>query len=304
VDALNNGGTLSDSFTVTTADGTSQVVNVTINGHTDATDVLAPTDIVFSLNAASATFSGNGLNSGDVLGSFTATDADSTSWTFALTGANASLFSLSPSGSQSSVNIAAASNIASGNYTFVMTATDTAGHSYNETYHVGVGTTGTDAAAFFTISSGTDVDFGLNGQDTINGGAGDDALVGGQNADTIFGGLGNDQLVGGAQNDTFVFDTTLNGTTNVDQILDFDANGDHIRLSPSIFGAIGATLDSGEFATNAGGNAVDPNDYVLFDSNTGNLYYDSDGNGAGAKILFAHVTVVNGVLDATDFVIG
>ena len=36
VQALNVGGTLTDSFTVTTADGTAQVVTVTINGTNDA----------------------------------------------------------------------------------------------------------------------------------------------------------------------------------------------------------------------------------------------------------------------------
>ena len=34
--ALNVGGTLTDSFTVTTVDGTAQVVTVTINGSNDA----------------------------------------------------------------------------------------------------------------------------------------------------------------------------------------------------------------------------------------------------------------------------
>src|SRR6185295_5628565 len=36
VEALNNGGTLSDTFTVTTVDGTSQLVTITIHGTNDA----------------------------------------------------------------------------------------------------------------------------------------------------------------------------------------------------------------------------------------------------------------------------
>ena len=36
VEALNVGGTLTDTFTVTTVDGTAQVVTVTINGTNDA----------------------------------------------------------------------------------------------------------------------------------------------------------------------------------------------------------------------------------------------------------------------------
>ena len=38
VQALNGAATLTDSFTVTTADGTAQVVTVTIDGANDAAD--------------------------------------------------------------------------------------------------------------------------------------------------------------------------------------------------------------------------------------------------------------------------
>jgi VCBS repeat-containing protein len=287
VNALNNGGTLSDSFTVTTADGTSQLVNITINGHTDATDVLAPTDIVFSLDPASGGFSGNGLNAGDSLGSFTAVDADSASWTFALSGANASLFSLSPGGSQSNVTIAAASAIASGNYTFVVTATDGAGHSYNETYHVGVGTTGADNG-FFTISTGTDVDFGLNGQDVINGGAGDDALVGGQNNDRITGGAGADQLMGGQGADTFVFAATSDSAPgHGDTIFDFEesVNSERIDLS-----AIDANLSSSgdqAFAFPLGQTSSVTNNSVTWyqDAAHNTTIVQADNNGDGVADL-------------------
>ncbi|MDE2411612.1 MAG: VCBS domain-containing protein [Sphingomonadales bacterium] len=42
VDGLNTGATLNDSFTVTTADGTAQVVNVLINGATDVVGITLP----------------------------------------------------------------------------------------------------------------------------------------------------------------------------------------------------------------------------------------------------------------------
>jgi Ca2+-binding RTX toxin-like protein len=171
-----------------------------------------------------------------------------------------------------------------------------------------VGTTGGDAASFFTISAGTDISLGLNGADVINGGDGDDALVGGQSADTLNGGLGNDQLVGGAGGDNFLFNTTLNGSTNVDRILDFDAgggpNGDHIQLDDAIFTQLSVgTLSAANFVANAGGVAGDANDYILYDTLTGNLYYDADGNGAGARVLFATITVAAGTIDPTDILI-
>jgi hypothetical protein len=44
---------------------------------------------------------------------------------------------------------------------------------------------------------------------------------------------------------------------------------------------------------------------VLFDTATGNLYYDADGSGAGAKVLFGRIDLAGqtGTLDATDFFI-
>ena len=290
VNALNNGGTLADSFSLTTADGTSQVVNITINGHTDVTDVQAPTDILFNLNPASGSFTGNGLGSGDVLGSFTAVDADSTAWTFTLGGTNASLFSLSPGGSQSAVSIGAASNIGAGNYTFTVTATDGAGHSLTETYHVGVGTTGTDLAAAFTVTAGTDVDFGLNGTDTINGGAGDDALVGGQNTDTITGGLGADQLIGGQGGDTFVYTATADSTVaNHDTIFDFEEAGtvDVIDLT-AIDANLGSVGDQA-FAFVAGQTAAVVNNSVTWFQdvahNTTTIQADNNGDGVADLVI-------------------
>lgn len=53
---------------------------------------------------------------------------------------------------------------------------------------------------------------------------------------------------------------------------------------------------------NAGGVAVDANDFLLYDTTTGTLSYDADGNGAGAKVEF--VTLVGiPALTAADFTI-
>ena len=54
--------------------------------------------------------------------------------------------------------------------------------------------------------------------------------------------------------------------------------------------AIGPTLDIGEFVSNSGGIAGDANDFLIYDSDTGSLYYDADGNGAGIRILIATLT--------------
>ena len=33
------------------------------------------------------------------------------------------------------------------------------------------------------------------------------------------------------------------------------------------------------------------------------IYYDADGNGAGAKVLFAHLDLAGGTVDAPDFIV-
>ena len=191
VNALNNSQALADSFVVHSTDGTAKTVNITINGATDVVDVLAPTDIKFALDVASATAqSGNHVNAGANLGAISAVDADSTSWTYSLTGTDASSFALTPSGATSTATISVGgSNLTFGSYTFQVIATDGAGHAYGETFNVWVGSSGGDGttAAPILISSGSDIDFGLNGADVISGGAGEDAIVGGQNRDTING---------------------------------------------------------------------------------------------------------------------
>ena len=115
-------------------------------------------------------------------------------------------------------------------------------------------------------------------------------------------------LTGGNGNDTFYFDTPLDAVTNVDTITDFNANtGDKIALDQTIFTllTVASPLASGNFMANLGGIAGDANDYVLYDTATGNLYYDADGSGAGTKVLFATLTLtgISGIVDSTDFIV-
>ena len=137
-------------------------------------------------------------------------------------------------------------------------------------------------------------------------------IYGGAGADVIRGGEGNDTLYGSSNakadkaRDVFVFDTALDASTNVDTLVGFEANGtDLIALDPAVFAALlgGATtgLDASEFRANAGGNAQDADDFILYDTATGNLFYDADGNGNGGKVLFATLTQPIGTLDHTDF---
>ncbi|MDQ6432507.1 calcium-binding protein [Mesorhizobium sp. LHD-90] len=146
--------------------------------------------------------------------------------------------------------------------------------------------------------SGTKYDdyvYGNAGANVVNGGAGDDFIK---------GYAGNDTLVGGAGGDAFIFNTALDAAANVDKITDFDAAADTIQLDNAIFAAMAKTgpLASAYFRANASGTAQDGNDHIVYETDTGKLFYDADGNGAGGAIHFATLTG-NPALGAADFVV-
>jgi VCBS repeat-containing protein len=157
--------------------------------------------------------------------------------------------------------------------------------------------------------NGNDLLFGNGGNDTITGGNGNDLLVGGDGNDRLIGSTGNDVLLGGLGSDTFVFNTAPNASTNVDLVGDFDANGvDHIELSAGVFTGIatGANLAAADFASVSGTGAtatVGAGVNIIYDSASGNLYYDSDGGGGANRTLFATVTLTGGVFDNLDITV-
>lgn len=137
-------------------------------------------------------------------------------------------------------------------------------------------------------------------------------LIGNDSANTLDGAAGNDRINGGKGNDTlsgghgadwFVFDSGLKN--NVDSIGDFETGIDHLQLDTqrvfmhsSLITDADGVLDAANFR---GGNSLadikaaqDADDFILFDSTTGALYYDADGNGAGKAIKFVQLT---GIVD-------
>lgn len=75
----------------------------------------------------------------------------------------------------------------------------------------------------------------------------------------------------------------------MDRILDFTAADDTIMLDASIFtGLSGGALDESAFV--AGTAAADAGDRIIYDSASGNIWYDSDGSGDAAMTLFAQVS--------------
>lgn len=149
---------------------------------------------------------------------------------------------------------------------------------------------------------GNDVMLGQGGADVMLGGTGNDSLVGAGGNDTLTGGAGRDTLDGGAGKDLIVFDS-LPTTGNADAVPGFSVVDDSFQLVRS--GAFTA-LAAGTLAAAAfwrGTAAHDADDRIVFNSTNGSLWYDADGNGAGAAVQIATLTGVVGTLAATDFLV-
>jgi Ca2+-binding RTX toxin-like protein len=144
---------------------------------------------------------------------------------------------------------------------------------------------------------------------TNNAGTGAIDLTGNELVNTIFGNAGAnildgkagaDTLAGMGGTDQFNFTSALGGG-NVDRIVDLAA-GDRIALDDAIFAGIGTPGAFSAAAFVTGSAAADANDRVVYNQATGQLFYDADGNGAGAAILFA---TLDGkpALAAADFMV-
>ena len=134
------------------------------------------------------------------------------------------------------------------------------------------------------------------------GNALDNHLTGNGGNNTLDGGSGDDILSGGLGRDRFVFSTML-GSDNVDQIQDFNAAADRMLLDSAIFlGLVAGRMPGWSLAKNLDGDAKDTTDRILYETDTGWLYFDSDGTGAAEKVHFA--TVSSGLaLSAFDFIV-
>jgi len=103
---------------------------------------------------------------------------------------------------------------------------------------------------------------------------------------------------------SFVFTTALNASTNVDHITDFSVADDTILVDNAIFVALGGngTLSAAQFVANASGTASNASQHIIYETDTGWLTYDSNGNAAGGSTHFATLAA-NLALTNADFVV-
>jgi Ca2+-binding RTX toxin-like protein len=160
---------------------------------------------------------------------------------------------------------------------------------------------------------------GYDGDDTIDGGAGDDTLYGNSREDMVVGGLGNDVVDGGSESDTLTggagaddFAFTTWPFESVDTITDFASGLDELRFDGFTFIRIGGSdfsAGDGRFHAAAGATSGhDADDRVIFNTSTGEVFYDADGAGseaahlvarleAGASLVASDIGVDNGIPD-------
>ncbi|MGO4386756.1 calcium-binding protein [Microvirga sp. 2YAF29] len=145
--------------------------------------------------------------------------------------------------------------------------------------------------------------YGLAGDDEIHGRRGNDRLSGGSGNDTLDGGYGRDVLSGGSGRDTFVFRDKVSKSGSLDRITDFNPKYDRFFLDNSVFTKIGKGSESKPLKMNKaffeiGDAADDRNDYVIYNKDTGYLYYDRDGSGAAKAVEIAklkpHLKITSG----------
>ena len=185
---------------------------------------------------------------------------------------------------------------------------------YNDTSESGYTGIGNEADNLMYLTYAAGRLEGRGGNDTLlgaggNGGSnhllgedGNDSLVGAGGSDTLDGGAGNDTLsggtlIGGEGADTFVI--SFEG-----EIADFASGVDKIQLDGSRFAGTGpsgnfASGDDRFYAAAGATSAHDATDRVIYNTATGEVFYDDDGNGAGTAQLIA----VLPALTATDIVI-
>ena len=146
---------------------------------------------------------------------------------------------------------------------------------------------------------------GNSGINTLTGAVGRDSLFGGKGNDVLNGGTQNDTLSGGTGNDAFIFNVAL--TANIDLITDFAPVNDTIKLENSIFKSLSTvgTLAADQFISGANVlAAADSNDFLIYNTTSGKLFYDADGNGAGAGVQIALIGLsTHAALTNADFVV-
>jgi|GEM_PF-4205413 len=200
VQALRDGDSLVDTVSVSSADGTTQNIAVTINGVTDS---FGPTRPDLSGNSVMENVPGA------VIGTLSSTATGGTDISYSVSDDRFevvdNVLKLKDGVSldyetEESVSLYVRASNGAGNYSrpFTISVEDV----NEKTGSDGADSlTGSGQADYFVGGHGHDAINGQDGSDTLGGGAGDDQVDGGAGDDMIWGGTGNDTLDGGDGDD-------------------------------------------------------------------------------------------------------
>ena len=240
VQALNVGNTLTDTFTVTTIDGTAQVVTITITGANDAA-------VISGATTGSVIEAGATPGTPTATGTLTDTDVDNTPNTFtpvsspAASAGGYGTFTMTATGVwtyrlDDTNSVVQALDVGDTlTDTFTVTAADGTAQQVTITIH---GASDADPNDFDYLATGTvvisdppfvygtprgdNIAGGGNDGQTIYGGAGNDTLNGTGKDDNIYGGSGNDTIKGNDGDDTIYGGSgsdTINANNGNDTII-------------------------------------------------------------------------------------
>jgi Ca2+-binding RTX toxin-like protein len=168
------------------------------------------------------------------------------------------------------------------------------------------------AGIVFKGTGKPDTKNGTDEEDVLSGAGKNDRLDGKGGNDILNGGAGKDVLTGGDGEDIFLFDTKFAtkkavqaAEKNADKIMSFSVEDDMFHLSASVFKNTGhdgiVTLD--DFTINTTGKATDELDRIIYESDTGKLYFDMDGSKKSHDALLFATIGKNLDLTADNFMI-
>jgi Ca2+-binding RTX toxin-like protein len=148
------------------------------------------------------------------------------------------------------------------------------------------------SGAFLDLSPGDGpaVVHGSGENDTVIGTPFDDVLHGGEGDNTLIGGLGDDTLTGGPGADRFVFRSPDEG---IDTIINFSLSDDVLVINVDAFeGGLeaGQELHSSQFVAGVDPQASAAHGQFLYDTGSGALYWDVDGEGPQDRVQLAYLT--------------
>lgn len=143
--------------------------------------------------------------------------------------------------------------------------------------------------------------FGGAGHDYLSGGGGSKTLNGGTGNDILDSAFSNDTLTGGAGADVF---SIRFPSDSIATITDFSVTADTINISADGFGGgltAGTAIAAEQFRV--GSAPADANDRIIYNQNTGALFFDADGIGGAERVRFTTLSTGLAISSADIFII-